>query len=61
MARADRRVSEYLADQARVNMESAPAPAVSSSSGGAQASGPAVQAPEEAGAPGGGGGPRRAC
>eukprot|EP00969_Alexandrium_andersonii_P100132 4416176-Alexandrium_andersonii.AAC.1 len=35
MARADRCVNECLADQARENVESAPAPAASSSSGGA--------------------------
>eukprot|EP00969_Alexandrium_andersonii_P289646 12802409-Alexandrium_andersonii.AAC.1 len=38
MVRADRRANEYLADQLRVDVESAPAPAAGSSSGGAQAS-----------------------
>eukprot|EP00969_Alexandrium_andersonii_P367181 15470140-Alexandrium_andersonii.AAC.1 len=49
MVRADRRVNEYLADQARQNVERAPAPAASSASGGALVHGPVARAPEEAG------------
>eukprot|EP00969_Alexandrium_andersonii_P002491 108575-Alexandrium_andersonii.AAC.1 len=50
MARADRRVNEYLADQVRENVESAPALTASSSSGGALVHGAAARAPEEVGA-----------
>eukprot|EP00969_Alexandrium_andersonii_P258307 11420435-Alexandrium_andersonii.AAC.1 len=46
MARADRRVNEYLVDQVCENVESAPAPATGSSSSGARACGSAAQAPE---------------
>eukprot|EP00969_Alexandrium_andersonii_P118486 5239905-Alexandrium_andersonii.AAC.1 len=63
MERADRRLNEYLADHVRANAEGAPAPAASSSSGGAQASGLAAQVPEEVGASGataGQGGPASA-
>eukprot|EP00969_Alexandrium_andersonii_P238165 10512605-Alexandrium_andersonii.AAC.1 len=52
MVRADRRVNEYLAEQVRENVESAPAPAASSTSGGAPVPGPVARASEEAGAPG---------
>eukprot|EP00969_Alexandrium_andersonii_P068464 3020394-Alexandrium_andersonii.AAC.1 len=53
MVRADRRLNEYLAEQVHENAESAPAPAASSSSGGALGPGSVARAPETAGAQGG--------
>eukprot|EP00969_Alexandrium_andersonii_P076289 3363539-Alexandrium_andersonii.AAC.1 len=52
MARADRRVNEHLAEQVRENVERAPAPASSSTSGGALVRGPVAGAPEVSGAQG---------
>eukprot|EP00969_Alexandrium_andersonii_P255283 11284395-Alexandrium_andersonii.AAC.1 len=46
MIRADQRVNDYLADQARAGAERAQAPAASSSSGGVRTSGHAAAVPD---------------